>query len=572
MLGGEKMKKQTIIILLSVAALIFSIYSCNDVLDLNSTKEISDQAIWSTENAAEMYITAAYKTFTDVSQVSNSRTEYYDSYSDLMKSTSWDQYSHGYNKALLQTSAFSTGSAGALDCWSDVYVRIRRANVLLDEITRYGVSSFGEDWCNIRRAEVRLCRAFSYYRLIRVYGGVIIRTETSGVDGGVDDGANEENINRARATEEESWDYVISELQWAAEHLPDSWPSEWEGRATNKTAYGLLSRMALFAEEWEVAIDAAEKVEELGGALAPDYAKVFQVDGGQDNSSEILFTLYYLSGSVTHSYDKYNRPFGDNEIYSTSVYAEHVPTAELADLYEFSDGTTFDWDTYSANHEDPYTDREPRFQTTIMYNGYDWEGREIQTYEGGSDEFKEFTQSGSTNGHTCTGYYLRKYLQEDNTSFATDGSYQYDAVLRYAEVLLNRAEAYARLDYGQYQTQALNALNEVRGRVGLPAKTAADAPDEDSFMTLLRKERCVELAGEGFRYWDLRRWKLAVNTINGQNAHGVKITKNNDGSFSYEKVACDGGSTRIFLEKYYYFSLPTIEFTNNNLCENNPYW
>ena len=566
------MKKRTIISLFSIAILGFSTSSCNDVLDLNNTTELSDKAIWSTESAAEMYITAAYKTFTDVSQVANSRSQFYDSYSDLMKSTSWDQYNHGYNKSLLQTSAFSTGSAGALECWADVYGRIRRANVLLDEITRYGEKSFGENWCNVRRAEVRLCRAFSYYRLIRVYGGIVIRTENSGINGGVDDGANEQDIHRARATEAESWNYVINELEWAAEYLPESWPSSWNGRATKKTAYALISRMALFAQKWQIAVDAAEKVKELGGALAPNYAKVFQVDGGQDNSSEILFGLYFLSKSVTHNYDRYNRPFGDNAVYSTAVYAEHVPTAELADLYEFSDGTTFSWNTYSASHSNPYTEREPRFHATIMYNGSTWENRTIQTYVGGSDGFTDFTQNGSTNGHTCTGYYLRKYLQEGNSSFVTEGSYQYDAVLRYAEILLNKAEAYAELDYAQNQSLALKALNEVRTRVGLPEKSTSDAPDKESFMNLLRKERCVELAGEGFRYWDLRRWKLAINTINGKVAHGVKITKNSDNSFSYEKVSCDGGSSRIFLEKYYYFSLPTIETANNNLCENNPYW
>ncbi|MCL1933307.1 MAG: RagB/SusD family nutrient uptake outer membrane protein [Candidatus Azobacteroides sp.] len=568
--------KRRIILFLSIVAFGWTTFSCTDVLDLSNTREISDLAVWSTESAAEMYITASYKTFTDVSQVANSRTVYYDSYSDLMKSTSWDQYNHPYNKALLQASAFSTGSAGSLECWAsgddNAYVRIRRANVLLDEIKRYGVGNFGEEWCDIRRAEVRLCRAFSYYRLIRVYGGVVIRTDISGADGGVDDGANPADINKARASEAESWDFVISELQWAAEHLPESWPATWEGRATKKTAYGLISRMALFAQKWQTAIDAAEKVKELGGALASDYAKVFQVDGGQDNSKEILFALYYLANTVTHNYDKYNRPFGDIAVYGTPVYAEHVPTSELADLYEFKDGTPFDWNGWSASHADPYTDREPRFQATILYNGCNWENREIQTYPGGSDAFVAFTQNGSTNGHTCTGYYLRKYLQEGYSKFVTDQSYQYDAVLRYAEVLLNKAEAYAQSDYNQYRDRALVALNEVRNRVGLPAKTAADAPDKDRFMELLRKERCVELAGEGFRYWDLRRWKLAESVINGKNAHGVTVTKNDDNTFSYETVACDGGTPRIFLDKYYYFSLPTSELANNNLCKNNPYW
>ena len=546
-------------------------FSCEDVLDINDTKSLSDQAVWSTESSAEMYITASYKTFTDVSQVFNSRGEYYDSYSDLMKSTTWDLGSY-YNRALLQASAFSTGSAGSLECWTDAYTRIRRANVLLDDIRRYAISKYDEDWCNVRRAEVRLCRAFTYYRLIRVYGGVIIRTDVSGVGGGLDDGANQANVHRARATEAESWDFVLSELQWAAEHLPESWPATWEGRATKKTAYGLISRMALFAKEWQVAANAAEKVKELGGGLAADYAKVFQVDGKQDNSKELLFVLYGLSKSVTHDYDRNNRPYGDGATHgNTAVYAEHVPTAELADLYEFRDGTPFSWNNWSVNHSDPFTDREPRFQATVMYNGCRWESRTIQTYAGGSDAFEAFKQTGSTNGHTCTGYYLRKYLQEGYADFVTDKSYQYDAVLRYAEVLLNKAEAYAEWDYLQYRDQALGALNEVRARVGLPARTTADASTKEAFMTLLRRERCVELAGEGFRYWDLRRWKLAENVINGQNAHGVTVVRNGD-VYTYTDMACDGGSSRIFLPKYYYFSIPSSELANNKLCENNPYW
>lgn len=104
-----------------------------------------------------------------------------------MKSTSWDIYGHPpYNKSLLQASAFTTGSAGAFECWSHVYNdRIRRANVLLTEIKRYGVEKFGEEWSNVRMAEVRFARAFSYYRLIRVYGGgIILRTDISGTNGG----------------------------------------------------------------------------------------------------------------------------------------------------------------------------------------------------------------------------------------------------------------------------------------------------------------------------------------------------------------------------------------------------
>ncbi|MNY31632.1 SusD family protein [compost metagenome] len=91
-------------------------------------------------------------------------------------------------------------------------------------------------------------------------------------------------------------------------------------------------------------------------------------------------------------------------------------------------------------------------------------------------------------------------------------------------------------------------------------------------MEYLRKERAVELAGEGFRFWDLRRWKRAVTVIDGKNAHGTKITKAGNGTLTYETVAVDGGSSRIFPEKYYYLSLPTSETANNKLVKNNLPW
>ena len=119
---------------------------------------------------------------------------------------------------------------------------------------------------------------------------------------------------------------------------------------------------------------------------------------------------------------------------------------------------------------------------------------------------------------------------------------------------------------------ALDALNEVRERAKLPARSIKDAMTLDAFMELLRHERCVELAGEGFRIWDLRRWRLAESVINGKNVHGHKITKMSSGRFSYKTVDADGGKKRIFLPHFYYMSLPSSELSQNKLCKDNPIW
>ena len=167
---------------------------------------------------------------------------------------------------------------------------------------------------------------------------------------------------------------------------------------------------------------------------------------------------------------------------------------------------------------------------------------------------------------------MRKYLQENNTEFDDKGSDQFWIEMRYAEVLLNLAEALAEQDYAKNQDDALEALNEVRRRVDLPERTTQEAPDKDSFMKLLRKERICELAFEGFRYWDLRRWRLAGEVIDGKQAHGTKITKKDDNSYTYEQVSCDDNINRFFPERYYLLPIPVDELQNNPLCENNAPW
>lgn len=545
-------------------AIIAATSSCDDVLDINDTSTFGDIAVWSTQDNADAYITAAYKTFNDQSGLLV-RSRYYDNYSDLMKSPYW--WNYPFNRALLEQSTISKGQSSLFDCWTEVYGRIKRTNQMLNDLDRYG-QKWGNEWYTIRRAEGRFCNAINYFFLARVYGGVVLRTDHSGGAGLLDDGQYEQDRNRARISEEETYKYILDELAWAAENLPEEWPAAWTGRATKSIVYAFISRIALYAKKWDVASEAAEKCAKYY-TLVDDYKKLFDVNSDQDNSKEIIFGIKGQKSVVKNAFDADYRPFGDRLVYNTTTYAMAVPTAELVDMYEFKDGSKFDWDTYKSKHADPYTDREVRFHATVLYNGAKWENRTIQTYIGGMDEFQMFEDHTDADGHTVTGYYLRKYLQEGNSGFTTDGSYNTDIVIRYGEVLLNKAEAYAMLDR---IPDALDALNEVRERAKLPARSIKDAMTLDAFMELLRHERCVELAGEGFRIWDLRRWRLAESVINGKNVHGHKITKMSSGRFSYKTVDADGGKKRIFLPHFYYMSLPSSELSQNKLCKDNPIW
>lgn len=525
--------------------------SCHDLLEKDPTDSYSETVAWSSESSLDMYVTYLYKPLNGLSNFSSLSLT--DGYTDLVKyGNGVPQTWSAHNKILLQQNTI-TSDNNPMSSWG-LYTDIFRENVFLRDAGIYG-NKFSEDFLNIRIAEIRFIRAVNYARMIRIFGGVILRDETNGVD-------SEGQKDKARATEAESWDFVLKDLEFAARHLPKEWDSKWDGRLTKGAAYAYMCRTALFAKRWDVAITAADEIKKLNKYdLIDNYEDVFKVAGNK----EIIFSIAYKIPDMPHYFDRYFAPDGKQGI------RRAVPTSELVDSYDMADGTPFSWSGSMAN--DPYVGREPRFYASIIYNGATWKEKKIYTYvdaENGFAAYRDNMNPGEK--QTVTGYFIRKYLQENNADFDDKGSDQFWIEMRYAEVLLNLAEALAEQDYSKNQDDALEALNEVRERVNLPKRTTEEAPDKDSFMKLLRKERICELAFEGFRYWDLRRWRLAGEVIDGKQAHGTKITKKDDNTYTYEQVSCDDNINRFFPERYYLLPIPVDELQNNPLCENNAPW
>ena len=525
--------------------------SCHDLLEKDPTDSYSETVAWSSESSLDMYVTYLYKPLNGLSNFSSLSLT--DGYTDLVKyGNGVPQTWSAHNKILLQQNTI-TSDNNPMSSWG-LYTDIFRENVFLRDAGIYG-NKFSEDFLNIRIAEIRFIRAVNYARMIRIFGGVILRDETNGVD-------SEGQKDKARATEAESWDFVLKDLEFAARHLPKEWDSKWDGRLTKGAAYAYMCRTALFAKRWDVAITAADEIKKLNKYdLMDNYEDVFKVAGNK----EIIFSIAYKIPDMPHYFDRYFAPDGKQGI------RRAVPTSELVDSYDMADGTPFSWSGSMAN--DPYVGREPRFYASIIYNGATWKEKKIYTYvdaENGFAAYRDNMNPGEK--QTVTGYFIRKYLQENNADFDDKGSDQFWIEMRYAEVLLNLAEALAEQDYSKNQDDALEALNEVRERVNLPKRTTEEAPDKDSFMKLLRKERICELAFEGFRYWDLRRWRLAGEVIDGKQAHGTKITKKDDNTYTYEQVSCDDNINRFFPERYYLLPIPVDELQNNPLCENNAPW
>lgn len=525
--------------------------SCHDLLEKDPTDSYSETVAWSSESSLDMYVTYLYKPLNGLSNFSSLSLT--DGYTDLVKyGNGVPQTWSAHNKILLQQNTI-TSDNNPMSSWG-LYTDIFRENVFLRDAGIYG-NKFSEDFLNIRIAEIRFIRAVNYARMIRIFGGVILRDETNGVD-------SEGQKDKARATEAESWDFVLKDLEFAARHLPKEWDSKWDGRLTKGAAYAYMCRTALFAKRWDVAITAADEIKKLNKYdLMDNYEDVFKVAGNK----EIIFSIAYKIPDMPHYFDRYFAPDGKQGI------RRAVPTSELVDSYDMADGTPFSWSGSMAN--DPYVGREPRFYASIIYNGATWKEKKIYTYvdaENGFAAYRDNMNPGEK--QTVTGYFIRKYLQENNADFDDKGSDQFWIEMRYEEVLLNLAEALAEQDYSKNQDDALEALNEVRERVNLPKRTTEEAPDKDSFMKLLRKERICELAFEGFRYWDLRRWRLAGEVIDGKQAHGTKITKKDDNTYTYEQVSCDDNINRFFPERYYLLPIPVDELQNNPLCENNAPW
>lgn len=546
--------------------------SCSDVLDIDPTDRYSHASIWANPDAVDKYVIGFYAFLKESTEIHDqTMSQFTDAYSDIIKSSSWNQYNHAFNRALLEESFYNSDDAGSLACWeksdgSGCYNRIRRHNEFLRDASTY-MNSLGADFLKPRIAEVRFIRAFAYYRLIRVYGGVVLRTQVDGP---------KEN-DKPRATEAESWAQVISDLTAAAEDLPERWEGG-RGRVTRAAAYGMLSRVALYAKEWDLAIEAADSCKKAGGKLSADFASVFTDVSNPEN----LLAVEFLPGtgtSVTHRADTFLRPKGDSEFHgNASCYAAFGPTNKLVDSYEMEDGSEFDWAKHGT---DPYSNREPRFYATIIYNDADWEGRKIETFVGGKDGIQSFRDTGTATS-TTTGYYLRKFITEDDHTWDVDGSSHFFPLIRYAEVLLNKAEALAEADWNMNKAEALKALNDIRSR-GRQELTPLTANNKEDFMKLLHKQRMLELAGEGFRFWDLRRWRLAEKEINGTMAYGMKITRNVTSvdekgnpltwTYSYQKVNVDADRPRIFYDRFYAFSIPIKERSNNKTFgENNPGW
>ena len=327
----------------------------------------------------------------------------------------------------------------------------------------------------------------------------------------------------------------------------------------------------LYAQRYDAVITASNELKSLGYDLEKNYADSYSKTIVGGNIEAILQYLFSRAENITHTFDFYYTPGGDFTINGASGGGYGTPTQELVESYELAAGGFPDWSVWhdvGVTQTPPYALLEPRFQATVLYNGSQWKGREIQPWLGGADGFCEWNVEPEPDGRTTTGYYLRKMVDETHNVIQYTSGVQPFTVIRYAEVLLNRAEALYKTGK---EGEANDIVNKIRDRVGLPALSV----DGEELMAAIRQERKVEFAFEGLWYWDLRRWGIAHEKyplgLSDYMVHGFKITKDEEGNFTYDYISVDD-QKRNFPQRLYRFPLPAAELNNNGSVNQFPEW
>ena len=404
------------------------------------------------------------------------------------------------------------------------------------------------------KAEAAVLKAYYYGELIKMYGGVPIVESTYQQDPA---------MRYERKSYEEVVNYIIEAIDNNINDLAPNWNDDVErrGRFTQDVALAIKSRVLLYAAskrdnpgidilKWEAAAAAADDLIKLGKyTLDSDYGAYFR----GSRTIESPETIYAVRKAVSNEPEKLNYPIG-----TPGGNSGVTPTHSLVKDYEALTNFTPDPD-------DPYWGKDPRLGASIVVEGSDWNGRAISQMSGYGDDMAKPHAS-------RTGYYLKKFLQPSLDLRQNDEAQHNWPLYRYAEILLNFAEAANEVggpNCPGYTLTPMQALQQVRNRASATLPAINPAIDQDGFRDRLKRERKLELAFEGHRYWDLLRWKDA-ETILDQPVTGVKIVRArvdpNDLSSplypypAYFNIEEQDVATRKFdPEKNYYMPFPRSE-------------
>lgn len=573
----EMMKKITYILGL------FSMLTFQSCLDMEPKTQLADTNYWQTPDHFKLFATQFYGWTVDFKQLDDS--PHSDVRSDLRTGITLDVYSNGTNSIPSSDKTYTNN-----------YNRIRQVNTLLQQAEGYAAPADIETSVG----EAHFFRAYCYFDLLQVYGDVIITRTPLDIDS--------PEMQMARNSRDEVVDFILEDLEEAIRLLPEAneISSKDEGRLSSQAASAFLSRVALYEGTWQkfrnggqnndrssalldIAATSAHDVIESGffELFAPEelgteaYKYLFILENDKSNPAGIT-----KSGNKEYIFTRRHDPtlasIGFNITQGRLGNAVYV-TRKMANMYLQSNGLPINpqtWDYSKVDSE--FKDRDNRMSNTLMIPGHtywgtgggriDWTG---SAEEIANASHKNFMPS------TGTGYFPHKWCCERDGVPTGMEAYDYP-IIRYAEVLLNYAEAVFERDDKISDEDLAVSLNLTRKRVNpnMPDLTNAFVSANNLEMrTEIRRERTVEFYDENFRIDDLKRWKTAEEEM-PMNLTGVKWrgteyetkwsdasskTMDAEGCIIYEQG-------RVWEEKHYLYPLPMDQLKLNPNLKQNPGW
>ena len=447
--------------------------------------------------------------------------------------------------SFIESGSYDASNSRVTDEWTNAYAGIETVNDFLENVDR--VTTTNPALIERLKGEMRFLRAYHYVNLAGLYGGVPIVTKTLSTD---------EAKQLKRDDIQKVWDFVSTELAAAAAALPATYPASDKGRITKGAAYALLARANLFAGRYQEAATAAGEVIKLGYDLYPNYGKLFTY-AAENNVEVILDHQYVNSAGLSNNVFAQMAPYSQKTANNT-----FVPTKSLADAFTMKNGLPITDPASGFDPRAPYQDRDPRLGFTMFLSG--------APLPSGAT-FRPEPNSGTTDAvgntylATTTGFVLKKYINTED--FATPGVSGINIILiRYAEVLLTYAEA--KIELNQLDQSVYDAINRVRnGRQDVKLPSIVMGLSQTDLREIVRHERLVELAFEGLRLFDIRRWKIAEKVMPGS---VLGMTWLNNGTLSTIQVQA---FERVFKpNRDYLWPIPQKELDLNKVLSQNPGW
>ncbi len=539
-----------------------------DVLDKVPLDSYSDASVFNSVSLSQAYVNGLYQVLPNwkYDWWTNDRNKSY-----ALSCISDEAYNQ-YN--LIGSTNWNTGSVtadnnGGYDTWNYHWGYVQRANYFLSKAGSVPLVSPADSMSmNTTLGEVYYLKAYSYFILAIEYGGLPLISKPFDLDS---------KFDVTRSSFAATVDFIVADLDKAASLLPPTRPSGELGRMSQGAALALKSRILLHLASpqwnpsndkslWQKASDAALAVinSPANYKLSPKYDDIYT----QRNNQEIISQhLLFGGGSWGPGgsfvmYETYNAPSGFHG------WAAYTPSQNLVDAYNMTNGTLITDLTSGYDPQNPYKNRDSRLFATVLYDSVAFLKPEFckWRYSGGATNYTQFWEGGYDSqtgagggGETKTGYTFKKYF---DTTFNFDAGESEPGrtwiISRLGEIYLNYAEAEFNLGHADV---AATYLNLIRSRAGITTPLIAS----EITLARIQNERQVELAYEGFRFFDVRRWKIADITEN-KPLMGMRIVKNPDNSKTYTPIVVQ---ERKFVPAMYLFPIPKNEL-DRVAIEQNP--